>query len=157
VPTQDKEYLVAFAQLPDGSTLDRTDAVIRKMTDIALKHPGVLSSVAFPGLSINGFVNAPNAGIAFVVLKPSEERTSRELSAGAIVGALNQQFFAQIPESVVAIFPPPPVQGLGTVGGFKLYVEDRGGAGFEDLYGQLQAGLAKGQTEPSLAGLFSSF
>src|SRR5678815_1921415 len=57
VPTQDKEYLVAFAQLPDGSTLDRTDAVIRKMTDIALKHPGVLSSVAFPGLSINGFVN----------------------------------------------------------------------------------------------------
>jgi multidrug efflux pump len=157
VPTQDKEYLVAFAQLPDGATLDRTDAVIRKMSDIALQHPGVLSSVAFPGLSINGFVNSPNTGIAFVVLKPSEERTSPELSAGAIVGALNQQFFAQIPESIVAIFPPPPVQGLGTVGGFKLYVEDRGGAGFEDLYGQLQASLAKGQTAPSLAGLFSSF
>ena len=157
VPTQDKEYLVAFAQLPDGATLDRTDAVIRKMTDIALKNPGVLSSVAFPGLSINGFVNAPNTGIAFVVLKPSEERTRPDLSAGAIVGALNQQFFAQIPESIVAIFPPPPVQGLGTVGGFKLYVEDRGSAGFEDLYGQLQASLAKGRTAPSLAGLFSSF
>ena len=79
VPTQDKEYLVAFAQLPDGSTLDRTDSVIRKMTDIALKHPGVLSSVAFPGLSINGFVNSPNTGIAFVVLKPSEERKSAGL------------------------------------------------------------------------------
>jgi multidrug efflux pump len=157
VPTQDKEYLVAFAQLPDGATLDRTDAVIRKMTDIALKNPGVLSSVAFPGLSINGFVNAPNTGIAFVVLKPSEQRRRPELSAGAIVGALNQQFFAQIPESVVAIFPPPPVQGLGTVGGFKLYLEDRGGAGFEDLYAQLQAGLAKGSAQPSLAGLFSSF
>ena len=157
VPTQDKEYLVAFAQLPDGATLDRSDAVIRKMTDIALKHPGVLSSVAFPGLSINGFVNSPNTGIAFVVLKPSEERQSPELSAGAIVGALNQQFFAEIPESIVAIFPPPPVQGLGTVGGFKLYVEDRGGAGFEDLYAQVQKGIAKGQTAPSLAGLFSSF
>src|SRR5688572_7947712 len=157
VPTQDKEYLVAFAQLPDGATLDRTDAVIRKMSDIAMKHPGVLSSVAFPGLSINGFVNSPNTGIAFVVLKPSEERQSPELSAGAIVGALNQQCFAEIPESIVAIFPPPPVQGLGTVGGFKLYVEDRGGAGFEDLYAQVQKGLAKGQAAPSLAGLFSSF
>ena len=79
IPTQDKEYLVAFAQLPDGATLDRTEAVIRKMTDIAMKHPGVSNSVAFPGLSINGFVNAPNAGIAFVVLKPSEERTTPEL------------------------------------------------------------------------------
>src|SRR6185503_17777406 len=156
-PTPDKEYLVAFAQLPDGATLDRTDAVIRKMSDIAMKHPGVLSSVAFPGLSINGFVNAPNTGIAFVVLKPSEERKRPDLSAGAIVGALNQQFFASIPESIVAIFPPPPVQGLGTVGGFKLYVEDRGGAGFEDLYAQVQKGLAAGQTAPSLAGLFSSF
>jgi len=157
VPTQDKEYLVAFAQLPDGSTLDRTDAVIRKMSDIALKHPGVLSSVAFPGLSINGFVNAPNTGIAFVVLKPAEERRRPDLSAGAIVGALNQQFFAGIPESIVAIFPPPPVQGLGTVGGFKLYVEDRGGTGFEDLYAQVQKSLATGQTAPALAGLFSSF
>jgi multidrug efflux pump len=157
VPTQDKEYLVAFAQLPDGSTLDRTDAVIRKMTDIALKHPGVLSSVAFPGLSINGLVNSPNTGIAFVVLKPSQERRDDALSAGAIVGALNQQFFAEIPESIVAIFPPPPVQGLGTVGGFKLYVEDRGGAGFEELYAQVQKGLGKGQTAPELAGLFSSF
>jgi multidrug efflux pump len=157
VPTQDKEYLVAFAQLPDGATLDRTDAVIRRMSDIAMKHPGVLSSVAFPGLSINGFVNAPNAGIAFVVLKPAEERNRPDLSAGAIVGALNQAFYADIPESIVAIFPPPPVQGLGTVGGFKLYVEDRGGAGFEELYAQLQASLDKGRAAPSLAGLFSSF
>jgi multidrug efflux pump len=157
VPTQDKEYLVAFAQLPDGSTLDRTDAVIRKMSSIALEHPGVLSSVAFPGLSINGFVNAPNAGIAFVVLKPAEERTSRDLRADAIVQQLNGQFFGEIQEAIVAIFPPPPVQGLGQVGGFKLYVEDRAGTGFEDLYAQLQNGIAKAQKQPSLAGLFSSF
>src|SRR4029434_8580432 len=157
VPTQAKEYLGAFAQLPDGATLDRTDAVIRKMSSIALEHPGVLSSVAFPGLSINNFVNASNSGIAFVVLKPSEERTSPQLTASAIVADLNQQFFGQIQDAIVAIFPPPSVQGLGQVGGFKLYVEDRGGSGFEELYGQLQASMAKAQQAPSLGGLFSSF
>ena len=158
-PTQDKEYLVAFAQLPDGATLDRTDAVIRKMSSIALEHPGVLSSVAFPGLSINGFVNQPNAGIAFVVLKPSEERTSKDLSAGAIVQALNGQFFGQIQEAVVAIFPPPPVQGLGTVGGFKLYVEDRAGARLRGSlrtaagqHGQGAAGAIAGWTLLELSG-----
>ena len=157
IPTQDKEYLVAFAQLPDGATLDRTEAVIRKMTDIAMKHPGVSNSVAFPGLSINGFVNAPNAGIAFVVLKPSEERTTPDLTAQGIVQSLNGQFFGGIQEAIVAIFPPPPVQGLGQVGGFKLYVEDRGGAGFEEMYANVQGAIGQARAVPSLAGLFSSF
>jgi multidrug efflux pump len=157
VPVQDKDYLVAFAQLPDASTLDRTEAVIRKMSAIALAHPGVASSVAFPGLSVNGFVNASNAGIVFVTLKPAEERAGRpELSAAAIVQDLNARF-AAVQEAFVAIFPPPPVQGLGTVGGFKLYVEDRAGTGFEELYSQLQGALGKGRTVPTLAGLFSSF
>ena len=74
VPPQDKDYLVAFAQLPDGATLDRTERVIREMTSLALEHPGVANSIAFPGLSINGFVNASNTGIAFVALKPAAER-----------------------------------------------------------------------------------
>jgi multidrug efflux pump len=113
--------------------------------------------VAFPGLSINNFVNAPNAGIAFVVLDPSEERTTPELSANGIVQSLNAQFFGEIQEAIVAIFPPPPVQGLGQVGGFKLYVEDRGGAGFEQLYTQVQSAIGKGSAHPALAGLFSSF
>ena len=157
VPTQDKEYLVAFAQLPDGATLDRTEAVIRSMSSIAMKHPGVSNSVAFPGLSINGFVNAPNAGIAFVVLKPAEERTTPELSVNRIVQDLNGQFFGGIQEAIVAIFPPPPVQGLGQVGGFKLYVQDRSGAGFEELYSQVQGRMATAASNPALAGLFSSF
>ncbi len=156
VPVQDKDYLVAFAQLPDASTLDRTEAVIRKMSDIALSRPGVANSVAFPGLSVNGFVNASNVGIVFVTLKPAQERKSADLSAAAIVQDLNMRF-ASIQEAFVAIFPPPPVQGLGTVGGFKLYVEDRGGAGFEDLYSQLQGAIGQGRQIPSLAGLFSSF
>ena len=156
IPVQDKDYLVAFAQLPDAATLDRTEAVIRKMSDLALKQPGVEGSVAFPGLSVNGFVNASNVGIVFVKLKPAEERTAPALKAGAIVGALNAQF-ASIPEAFVAIFPPPPVQGLGTVGGFKLYVEDRASLGFEELYAQTQGALGEGRQSPPLAGLFSGF
>ena len=82
VPGQDKQYLVGFAQLPDGATLDRTEEVIRRMGDIALKLPGVESAVAFPGLSINGFTNSSNAGIVFVTLKPFEERKAADLSGG---------------------------------------------------------------------------
>jgi multidrug efflux pump len=156
VPPQDKDYLVAFAQLPDAATLDRTEAVIREMSDIALKQPGVANAVAFPGLSINGFVNASNTGIVFVTLKPSHERKGAELSAGGIVQALNGRF-AGIEEAFVAVFPPPPVQGLGQVGGFKLYVEDRASLGFEELYQQTQAAVMAGYGDPRLTGLFSSF
>jgi multidrug efflux pump len=157
IPAQDKDYLVAFAQLPDGATLDRTERVIRQMSSLALAHPGVANSVAFPGLSINGFVNAPNTGIAFVTLKPADERShTRGLDANSIVADLNQRFGA-IQEAYVGIFPPPPVQGLGTVGGFKLYVEDRAGLGFEQLYAQVQNAAMEGSKDPALAGLFSSF
>ena len=156
VPAQDKDYLIAFAQLPDAATLDRTDAVIRKMGALALEHPGVSNSVAFPGLSVNGFVNASNAGIVFVILKPANERRGSELAADRIVQELNAKF-AGIEEAFVAIFPPPAVQGLGQVGGFKLYVEDRAGLGFEELYQQVQGTLGAGYADGRLTGLFSSF
>jgi len=156
VPTQDKGYLVSFAQLPNGATLDRTEDVIRRMSDIALKHPGVQNAVAFPGLSINGFTNSPNSGIVFATLKPSEERNSPELSANAIAADLNKQY-GSIEEAFIAIFPPPPVQGLGTVAGFKLYIEDRGGMGLESLYKETTSTLQKGNQTPGLAGVFSSF
>jgi multidrug efflux pump len=156
VPTQDKGYLVSFAQLPNGATLDRTEDVIRRMSDIALKHPGVQNAVAFPGLSINGFTNSPNSGIVFATLKPSEERRSPELSANAIAADLNRQYSA-IEEAFIAIFPPPPVQGLGTVAGFKLYIEDRSGMGLESLYKETTSTLQKGNQTPGLIGVFSSF
>ncbi len=156
VPTQDKGYLVSLAQLPNGATLDRTEDVIRRMSDIALKHPGVQNAVAFPGLSINGFTNSPNSGIVFATLKPSEERKSPELSANAIAANLNKQY-ASIPEAFIAIFPPPPVQGLGTVAGFKLYIEDRSSMGLESLYKETSATLQKGNQAPGLIGVFSSF
>ncbi|RMR01703.1 Hydrophobe/amphiphile efflux-1 HAE1 [Pseudomonas savastanoi pv. glycinea] len=156
VPPQDKQYLVAFAQLPDAASLDRTEDVIKRMSDIALKQDGVESAVAFPGLSINGFTNSPNAGIVFVTLKPFEDRKDASLSAGAIAGALNGKF-GEIQDAYMAIFPPPPVQGLGTIGGFRLQIEDRGNLGYDELYKETMNIIAKSHSVPELAGLFTSY
>ena len=156
VPAQDKQYLVGFAQLPDGATLDRTEEVIRRMTEITLAEPGVESAVAFPGLSIAGFSNSSNAGIVFSTLKPFEERTTPNLSAGAIAMSLNQKY-GVIQEAFIAMFPPPPVQGLGVVGGFKLQIEDRAGQGFEELAKVTNAFMAKAMAAPELAGQFTTF
>src|SRR5690606_16631008 len=149
VPPQDKQYLVAFAQLPDAATLDRTEAVIKRMSQIAGEHPGVESTVAFPGLSINGFTNSPNRGVVFTPLKPFDERTDPSMSANAIAADLNGQF-AQIQDAFIAIFPPPPVQGLGTIGGFRVQVQDRGSLGYEELYRQVQNVIAKSADYPEL-------
>ncbi len=156
VPAQDKQYLIGFAQLPDAATLDRTEDVIQRMSDIVLAQPGVEHAIAFPGLSINGFTNGSNAGIVFVALAPFEERTKPELSAGAIAMQLNQKFGA-IQDAFIAMFPPLPVQGLGTTGGFKLQIEDRAGLGYQALDEATKAFLAKAYQTPELAGLFSSF
>jgi multidrug efflux pump len=156
VPGQDKQYLVGFAQLPDGATLDRTEDVIRRMSEIALKQPGVESAVAFPGLSIAGFTNSSNAGIVFATLKPFAERRTPELSGGAIAMALNMKYRG-IEDAFIAMFPPPPVQGLGTIGGFKLQIEDRTGQGYKALDEATKAFLAKAYQTPELAGLFSSY
>ena len=156
VPAQDKQYLVGFAQLPDGATLDRTEDVIRRMSEIALKQPGVESALGFPGLSINGFTNSSNSGIVFATLKPFEERKTAELSGGAIAMQLNQKYGA-IQEAFIAMFPPPPVSGLGTIGGFKLQIEDRAGLGYEALDAATKAFLAAAAKAPEIAGLFSGF
>jgi multidrug efflux pump len=156
VPGQDKQYLIGFAQLPDGATLDRSEEVIRKMGEIALKHPGVQSAVAFPGLSINGFTNSSNSGIVFTTLKPFDQRKSPNLSGAAIAAQLNKDF-AAIPDAFIAIFPPPPVQGLGTTGGFKLQIEDRASLGYGALDTAVKDFLGKAYKAPELAGMFSSY
>ncbi|SFW33098.1 multidrug efflux pump [Pseudomonas sp. NFACC19-2] len=158
VPQQDKQYLVAFAQLPDAATLDRTEVVIKRMSEIAGKHPGVENTVAFPGLSINGFTNSPNSGIVFVTLKDFSLRKDENMSAGAIAAELNGQF-GEIQEAYLAIFPPPPVQGLGTIGGFRLQIQDRGNLGYEELYTQTQNILNKARQLPELnpMSVFTSY
>jgi multidrug efflux pump len=156
VPGQDKQYLVSFAQLPDAASLDRTEAVIREMSRIALEHPGVESAVAFPGLNINGFTNSPSSGIVFVTLKAFDQRTTDDLTANAIADSLGQHF-GSIQDAFIAIFPPPPVQGLGTIGGFRLQIQDRNNLGYEALYAVTQQVIQKAWEAPELAGVFSSY
>lgn len=156
IPQQDKQYLIGFAQLPDASSLERTDAVMRRMSEIGLKTPGVAHSVAFPGLSIQGFTNSSSAGIVFYTLTDFKDRQSPQLSAGAIAGSLNMQFGA-IKDAFIAVFPPPAVMGLGTIGGFKLQVEDRADLGDEALYQAVQAVVGQAWQNPKLAGVFSGY
>jgi len=156
VPSQDKQYLVAFAQLPDAASLERTEEVIKEMSNIALEQPGVISSVAFPGLNINGFTNSPNSGIVFTTLSDFKERNDPSMSADAIAAALNQKF-AGIEDAFIAIFPPPPVQGLGTIGGFRLQIQDRASHGYEELYNVTMQVMQKAWATPELTGIFSSY
>ena len=156
VPAQDKQYLVGFAQLPDAASLERTDAVIRRMTDIAQSVPGVKESVAFPGLSINGFTNAPNAGIVFYTLDDFDKRKSPDLSGDAIAAEVNKRLGA-IQDAFIMVFPPPAVNGMGAIGGFKLFVEDRGNVGYDQLYQAVMALQMKAWQNPALAGVFSSY
>jgi multidrug efflux pump len=142
IPQLDKQYLVAFAQLPDGATLDRSEQVVRRMSDIIMKTPGVAHAVAFPGMSINGFTVSSNAGVVFITLKSFEERDHPGMSAMEIVGNLTGQFSA-IHDALVVVVPPPPVIGLGSTGGFKVQIEDRADAGNEELYKAVQTVLGR--------------
>lgn len=156
VPAQDKQYLIGFAQLQDGATIDRTEKVIHQMSEILMNEPGVANAVALPGLSINGFTNSSSAGIVFAPLKPFEERHSPDLSAFAIAGKLNAKF-AAIDGAFIALFPPPPVRGLGTVGGFKLQIQDRNNEGEQVLDRVVQNILMEARQTPALSNVFSGY
>jgi hydrophobe/amphiphile efflux-1 (HAE1) family protein len=156
IPQQDKMYLVGIVQLPPAASIDRTDAVVRQIGEIAKAQPGVLSSVQFAGVSANGFAASSSSALVFFPLKDFDERKSKDLSAGAIAGALNAKFSA-IQDAYIAVFPPPPVIGLGMLGGFKLNVEDRQNRGAEAIYAAVQDALGKAYQDPRLAGVFSSY
>ncbi|MNZ11057.1 Efflux pump membrane transporter BepE [compost metagenome] len=156
VPAQDRTYLLAVVQLPDGATLDRTDRVVRQVSEIALAHPDVRASLAYPGMSVNGFTNSSNAGIAFINLKPFAERQGEAHSARAIAADLTRQL-SVIKDARVVIFSPPPVRGLGTTGGFRLQLEDRAGLGYAALDEAAKRFIAAASQAPELTGMFSSF
>lgn len=135
IPTQDKQYLFAGVLLPEGATLDRTDAVIRKMGDIVLNTPGTDNAVQFPGLNAIHFVNTPNIGLMFIGLKPASERDEE---AAEIAQNINMQF-GQIQEGLAFALLPPPVLGLGNAAGVEGFVQDRSGVGYGELNTQTQA------------------
>ena len=130
IPTQDKLYLIGGVKMPEGSSLARTDAVIRKMSEIGMNTEGVDYAVAFPGLNALQFTNTPNTGTVFFGLKPFDQRKHTAAEINAEINAK----IAQIQQGFGFSILPPPILGLGQGSGYSLYIQDRAGLG----YGALQ-------------------
>jgi len=133
IPTQDKMYLIAGVKLPEGASIERTDALLRKVTDIAMNTEGVAHAIAFPGLNALQFTNTPNTGVVFLPLKPFSERHRSALEINA---EINQKI-SSLGEGLTFAFMPPPILGLGNGNGYQLFIEDRGNLG----YGALQSAV----------------
>ena len=136
IPTQDKQYLFAGVQLPEGATLERTEAAMKTMGELALQTPGVASAVQFPGLNAIHFVSTPNVGVMFIGLDPPDELPK---PAAAIAGELNMKFGGGVRDGMAFAFMPPPVFGYGNAAGVEAYVQDRARVGYGELYNQTQA------------------
>ena len=156
IPDQDKGYAIVSIQLPDGASLERTDAVTREASRIASETPGIANALSFVGFSGATRTNASNVAAVFAVFAPFEERDGAGRRAPVIIEDLRRRLGA-IEDGSVAVFGAPAVQGLGTAGGFKLYVQDRGGATLEDVQRATDALVAAGKQDPMLRGLFSTF
>ncbi len=155
IPSQDKGYLIAAIQLPDGASLERTDEVVRRAGKIALETPGISYAVAFAGFSGATRSNAANAGAIFIGPKPFAERVHGP-SAPELLRAL-QGRLSQITDANIFVIPPPPVQGLGTSGGFKLLVQDRAGEGAHALQTATDTYIDAARHDPNVRGVFTTF
>jgi len=153
IPEQDKLYLIAGVKMPEGASIERTDAVLKQMAAIAKGVDGVEHEVAFPGLNPLQFTNTPNNGVVFFTLKPFAERTR---SAEAITAELNQKFGA-IQEGFTFAFMPPPIQGLGNGSGWSLFVEDRTRLGYGELQNAVQAFQGAAAQTPGLGYPITSY
>ncbi|TAD90537.1 MAG: efflux RND transporter permease subunit [Alphaproteobacteria bacterium] len=156
IPTLDRGYAIVAIQLPDGASLERTDAVIQKATDIIRQTPGVRDAVAFAGFSGVTFTNASNAGVIFTAFKPFNERIAQGLPARAIVGALFGRL-QSIPEAFIIAVPPPAVPGIGSVGGIKMQLQDRTGNDVGKLLEVARSVMMRANQTPGLAGVFTTF
>jgi multidrug efflux pump len=142
IPIQDKLYLMAGVKLPEGASLERTDQLLQKVTDIAMETEGVANAVAFPGLNALQFTNTSNTGVVFFPLKPFDERS---LSAGEINVQINQKI-SGLKEGFAFSFMPPPILGLGNGSGYQLFIEDRGNLGYgalQDAVNQFQGAISQ--------------
>ena len=156
IPQLDRTYFITALQLPPGSTLERTDAVIRRAGEILLSRPGVSAAVAFAGFDGATFTNAPNTGVIFVRLKPFEERIKAGITKDMILADLRQQMFA-LRDAFALVIEPPSVPGIGTGGGLKGYVQDRSGRGLPALEAAAGAMSRAASEVPGVAQAFSLF
>jgi multidrug efflux pump subunit AcrB len=157
IPQQDKGYLLVNVQLPDASSVERTDRVMRRIEEIAGDDEGVSHTVAVAGQSLLLNANAPNFGAMYVMLKDFHDRTGEGLSGDEIAARLQRKFQQEVPEGIVNVFGAPPVDGLGTAGGFKIIVEDRGDSGLDALEAAGDKVVRAGEETGQLQGLFTSF
>ena len=153
IPVQDKLYLIAGVKMPEGASIERTDAVLKKMAKLAMEVEGVQDEIAFPGLNPLQFTNTPNSGVVFFNLKPFGERKN---SAEQITAELNQKF-AGIQEGFTFAFMPPPIQGLGNGSGWSLFIEDRTRLGYGELQNAVQAFQGAASQTPGLGFPISSY
>lgn len=157
IPQQDKGYVLINVQLPDGASQERTEEVMLPLEQKILKIPGVGSTVNITGYSVVNSSNLSNMGSVFVLLKPFSERVgNKEMTANAVMKNIRKEL-SQIQAARGAVFGPPPVDGIGSTGGFKVQIKDTGSAGLENLQGAVANVAAKGNAQPQLQGLFSSF
>ncbi len=156
IPAVDQGYLIVDVKLPDGASLERTDAVVRRATKIILDTPGIEHAVAIVGFSGATFSNSSDSAAIFSVLNPFEERAQHGPSALEVVGSLSQKLF-EIQEARILVIPPPPVRGLGTAGGFKMQVQDRSDVGLAALEKATNELVAAANQQPNLARVFSTF
>jgi multidrug efflux pump len=156
IPPQDKGYLVVNLQLPDGASLERSEEVTQRVDRMVRETPGVQHTIAVPGYSVLTATNVSNVGGMFVILDPFEERVASGRSADVVLADLRRRF-QKMQDALVVAFGAPPVDGLGSTGGFKLQVQDRSDAGFEALQGVVENVIRAGEAQPGLVGLFSSF
>ncbi len=156
LPTLDRGYAIAFAQLPDASSLERTQAVIDKIGTIARETPGIRNTIEIAGFNLFGG-NQPNTGAVFLPFKDFEDRHDAEQKLSAIVAKMNARVRAEIPEAFVAVIPPPPVAGIGNAGGYRLFIQDRGNLGLEELQAQAFAMMTKANQTPGLANNLTTF
>jgi hydrophobe/amphiphile efflux-1 (HAE1) family protein len=157
IPQQDRNYLIVVSQLPPGASLSRTDDVMKRAGELVLATPGVADIINIVGFSGATFTNAPNAGAMFVVLESFDKRgKDPRKSLAAIQGALFGKL-AAIQEAFMIVVQPPSVQGIGNAGGFRMMVEDRGGAGPQALQGAVYAMMGRAAQTPGLTQVFSLF
>jgi hydrophobe/amphiphile efflux-1 (HAE1) family protein len=157
IPQLDRGYLIIVTQLPAAASLARTDAVNRRVVDIALQVPGIAHAVNIVGFSGATFTNAPNAGAVFVTLAPFDERAkAADQSAAAIQRELIKRL-SVIQEGLVIVAAPPPVAGIGNAGGFRMMVEDRAGRGAQALQSAVFAMMGRAAHTPGLVQVYSLF